>query len=270
MFKTPEPLDLDRHVRLKLASTPDYRFAADQIVCPVVSGEMWQVAREYIMVFPIGGNDLPLALMGTQAGVNAYVGDGNPAWWARYVPAHFRRYPFVAASQPAQPGDDGRDSQRFTLCVDTSAPQLHEADGQPLFNEDHSPSELLDRVRQALISLQRDFDITRALVKQIDEAGLLIERSLTVEPVDSEPVSLQGFRLVDQEKLRAASPALLASLISTRALDLIYAHVGSLSNLQDGLLARIASGKVVTTAGSAEVDIGKLLGTSDDTIQFNF
>lgn len=268
MFKTPETLSPDKHLNLKLSSTPDYRFTVEEIVCPVVSGEMWQVAREYILVFPSKDEGLPLALMGTQEGVNAYLGDGNPPWWGRYVPAHFRRYPFVAAPVSSKEGDSD-EQQRFTVCIDTSAPQLSEDSGQPLFNEDGSGTELLDKVQKALISLQRDFGITQALVKQIDESGLLIDQALTIKPVDREPVALQGFRIVDQKKLRSASPVLLESLIKAGALDLIYAHICSLSNLQDGLLAKKASGQIETPPSADDIDIESLFGDSDDIFKFS-
>lgn len=252
MFQTPEALSPDKHLGLKLSSVPDYQFTAEQIVCPVVSGEMWQVAREYILVFPKTTDALPLALMGIQAGVNAYLGDGNPPWWGRYIPAHFRRYPFVAAPKPAEE-QDTEDQQRFTVCIDTSAPQLSYVDGQPLFNSDGSGTELLENVQKALLSLQQDFSITQALVKQIDETGLLIDKALTIKPSQGEPVGLQGFRIIDQDRLRQASPDLLAGLIKTRALDLIYAHIGSLSNLQDGLLAKRARGEVQTASPVADL-----------------
>lgn len=269
MFQTPEALSPDRHLSLKLSSAPDYRFAAQEIVCPVVAGEMWQIAREFIMVFPKQNDGLPLALMGAQAGVNAYLRDGNPpTWLGRYVPAHFRRYPFIAAPAVAQEGDTN-DQQCFTVCIDTSAPQLSEVSGQPLFNADGTGTALLKNVQQALLSLQQDSGITQALVKQIDGAGLLIDQALTVKPVDSDPVGLQGFRIVDQEKLRNASPELLASLIKTRALDLIYAHIGSLSNLQDGLLAKKATGQAGGLSAQA-VDVEKLFGSEDDTLKFDF
>lgn len=270
MFKTPEALSPDRHLALKLAAEPDYRFAAQEVVCPVVSGEMWHVAREYIMVFPLQPEALPLAILGTQAGVNAYVGDGNPPWWGRYVPAHLRRYPFGAAPAPSQEGVEA-DKQRFTVCIDTSAPQLNEFTGQPLFNTDGSGTELLARVQQALLGLQQDQGITQALVKQISDTGLLVEQALTIKPVDAEPVALAGFRVIDQQKLREAPPELLASLIKTRALDLIYAHIGSLSNLQDGLLAKKARGEVknVDAQEAQELDFDSLFGNGNETIRFN-
>lgn len=252
MFQSPEPLNMDKHARLKLSRIPDYRFAAKEIVSPVVSGEMWQISREYIMVFPKGVQGLPLALMGTQSGVNTYVGEGNPPWWGRYVPAHLRRYPFAAALKPGYQGQP-EGQQYFTVLIDTKAPQLSEEHGQPLFTENGQATPLLQEVQKALMSLQQDSAITQELVRQIDEAGLLIDQVLTINPVGGEPVGLQGFRIIDQKRLREASSALLSQLIKTHALDLIYAHICSLSNLQDGLLAKKAAGAVRTTVSEEEL-----------------
>lgn len=268
MFKTPEPLSPDRHRRLRLASTPDYRFAAHEVVAPFVSGEMWQIAREYITVFSKQLDELPLAILGTEAGVNGYVGDGNPPWWGRYVPAHLRRYPFILAPRTATP-DDAKGDQRFTLYIDTAAPQLNETEGRPLFKEDGQLAELLQEVQQALLGLQQDFALTQSLVKQIDAAGLLVEQALTVKRQGREPVALTGFRIIDQAKLRTCPPELLSSLAKSRALDLIYAHIGSLTNAQDGLLAKKASGQR-PSALLQDVDIDALLNSGDGTLKLNF
>lgn len=267
MFKTPEALSPDKHRSLKLSATPDYRFAAQEIACPVVSGEIWQIAREYIIVFPKQAESLPLALMGTQLGVNAYLGDGNPPWWGRYVPAHLRRYPFILAPRAPEP-DDETGQQRFTLYIDTAAPQLNQTEGRPLFKDDGQPAELLQEVQHALLGLQRDLAITQALVKQIDNAGLLIEQTLTVKRPGHDPIGLTGFRLIDQAKLRACPPEQLASLAATRALDLIYAHIGSLSNAQDGLLARRAAGESIGSTRS-DKDIDRLFD-NDDMLKLDF
>lgn len=268
MFKIPEPLSPDRHLRLRLASAPDYRYAAAEALTPFVSGEMWQIAREYITVFSRQADALPLAVLGTKTGVNGYVGDGNPPWWGRYVPAHLRRYPFVLAPATAQTAD-APGEQRFTLYIDTSAPQLNEAEGRPLFKADGQPAELLQEVQQALLGLQQDFAITQALVKQIDEAGLLTEHAVTVQQQGREPLALTGFRVVDQAKLRACAPELLSSLARTGALDLIYAHIGSLSNAIDGLLTKNAAGPQAN-AMPPGLDIDALLGGGDGTLKLNF
>ena len=268
MFKTPEPVNRDKHARLKLSMVPDYRYAATQLVTPFVSGEMWQVAREFITVFSLQADALPLAILGTEAGVNAYVGDAaDPPWWGRYVPAHLRRYPFILAPRTAETGD-ALDEQRFTLCLDAAATQLNEVEGRPLFTADGQPSELLHEVQKALLGLQQDLAITQALVKQIDQAGLLIEQTLTVNRAGRDAVALNGFRLVDQAKLRSCPPALLAELASSRALDLIYAHIGSLSNVQDGLLAKKAAAQPVPAL--KDFDLDTLLASDGGTFKFNF
>lgn len=274
MFKTPEPVNPEFHARLKLSLVPDYRYAATQLVTPFVSGEMWQVAREFIAVFGLQADDLPLAILGTEAGVNSYVGDGRtgtPAWWGRYVPAHLRRYPFILAPRTQAPGDAPQD-QRFTLCLDRSAAQLNGVEGRPLFTADGQPAELLQEVQQALLGLQQDWAITQALVRQIDAAGLLVEQPLTVPRAGREPVAFNGFRVVDQGALRACPPDVLAELARTRALDLVYAHIASLSNVQDGLLAKKAAGPLPDAAPPAvkDFDIDALLAGDGGTFQFNF
>ena len=271
MFHNPVPLSPDQHRQLRLADVPQYRFAAHEVATPVFSGEMWQIAREYITVFSQKSDELPLAILGAQAGVNAYVGDGSPGaplWRARYVPAHLRRYPFILAPRAAEAGDAATD-QRFTLCLDADAPQLNSVQGRPLFTHDGQSAELLAEVQQALSGLQRDFAITQKLVQQIDAAGLLVEHTLQLPRAGLAPAALSGFRVVDPAKLRSAAPALLAELAQTGALDLIYAHMGSLTNLHDGLLAKKANTDTKSAPlSSSEMDA--LLASDDGTFSFNF
>ena len=270
MFKNPEALSPEKHISLKLSGAPDYRFAANEIVCPIVSGEIWQVARDYIIVFPTHPQGLPLALLGTQVGMNAYIGDTKNLWKARYIPAHLRRYPFIAAPI-STPADEVNDQQRYTVCIEPNAPQLSESVGQPLFNADGSGTELLKTVQNALITLHYDFNITQTLVKQINEAGLLINQTLTFKPLNREPFAIEGFCIVDQQKLRNAEPDLIASLIKSRALDLIYAHIGSLSNIHDGLLARQVNEPTANKQQELKADVeGLFTSIDDDMIKFNF
>ena len=275
MFRNPQAVTFEQHGQLKLSTTPDYRYCAGEIVTPFVSGEMWQIAREFITVFPLTADGLPLALLGTEAGVNAYVGDGSagtPPWWGRYVPAHLRRYPFILAPRAAEAGDAATD-QRFTLCIDADAPQLGTVQGRPLFTHDGHSAELLREVQQALSSLQRDFAITQALVRQIDAAGLLAEHTLQVPRAGRAPAAFSGFRVVDVSKLRACAPQVLAELARSGALDLVYAHIGSLANVSDGLLAKKDAMRPAAAPASADLqglDIDSLLGGGDGTLKLNF
>ncbi len=235
MFQTPELLDPAKHAQLKLSATPDYRFTAEQIFCPVFFSELWQIAREYLMVFSRNPSDPPLAVLGLRQGENAYSSQDAPQWKGRYIPAHFRRYPFILAPLPATTAQDG---QRFAMLIERAAPHFSEVQGQPLFTPNGAPTKLLLNIQKLLGSLENDSRVTCAMTRQIDEAGLLIEQGLTLHPVGLKPVAMHGFRIVDQTKLRALEPELLCELAKTRALDLIYAHICSLTNLHDGLLAQ--------------------------------
>mgnify|MGYP003643654202 CR=1 FL=1 len=263
MFKQPEALNVERHASLGLADQPNYSHAAEEMLTPVFSGEAWQVAREYTLVFPneVG---LPLAILGYQQGVNAYLGN-NGSWWGRYVPAHIRRYPFIAAPQQT----DG-DQQQFTVMIDASAPQLLEDAGQPLF-EDGKPSKLLHEVQRVLANLQKDTQRTHQLVKQIDEAGLLVKQSLHIKVKEGEDKGLQGFRVIDREAFRQCDGETLSALNKSGALGLIQAHFCSLTNLQDGLLAKKAAGKIGQTGlpeGPATLE--ELFNEGDDDFIFDF
>lgn len=55
-------------------------------------------------------------------------------------------------------------------------------------------------------------------------------------------MSLTGFRVIDVKALAALEPARLASLRSSGALTLAYAHLLSLSNREDGWIVKARAG----------------------------
>ena len=251
LFKQPKPLDSQAHRSLRLQARQPYHFAAQQSLVPVMAGEMAQVAREYAVVFSDAPGSLPLALLGIRQGHNAYVRPSGH-WLARYVPAHVRRYPFVLAEHVPADGPVGT-SSRLVL-VDADAPHLVSEGGLPLFDDDGAPSKVLQQVQQVLVMLERDSERTLQQMAQIESAGLLVERVLPVTPRAGKPVGLQGLRVVDEARLAALEPAVLHALQQSGALKLVYAHLLSLVNLQDGPLveaASDASGAATSEAGSA-------------------
>ncbi|MGM0984663.1 MAG: SapC family protein [Pseudomonadota bacterium] len=261
MFNNPVSLNPETHRHLRYDGNQSYGFAADLMLTPVVSGEIKQVAREYVIVFSTGEKPLPQALLGTERGINAYVGD-NPKWWARYVPAHLRRYPFIlSAPSSAKDGE-----QRFTVMFDDDAPHLGEIDGEPLFDQDGGPTPVLESIQHALSTLQTDFERTAKLVRQLEEHGLLVDQPIKVTPPSGEPRGLKGFRVVDEEKLNSLGGDSLKTLYNSGALKLVFAHLISLSNLRDGVLAK----KPGRQPGGGETpDLESLFG-GDDDFSFDF
>jgi hypothetical protein len=227
------PLNRDRHRHLRLAPNQPYHFARELMLCPVFSGELREVCRDYVIVFGAAGSP-PQALLGSEQGVNAYVADSGH-WLGRYVPAHLRRHPFYFA--PVQGAAEG--GQTFAVGIDETAPHLAGDQGEALFNADGTPAPLLERIKTALADLHRDGEATTKMAGQLDELGLLAERRLQLRRRDGSQRAIAGVRAIDTEKLAALDGDTLARLHRNGALMLAYAHLVSLANLRDGVLTHV-------------------------------
>jgi hypothetical protein len=151
----------------------------------------------------------------------------------------------------------------MAVVIDPTAPHLGTEQGEPLFNDDGTPSPLLERVKAMLATLQRDFQATMQQVAMLEEAGLLVARGMKVKPRGGAERTLAGFRVVDGEKLRDLEPETLARLHRSGALMLAYAHLISLANALDGVLV-----KPHAQAASAPVQ-GFTLSEDDGMLDFS-
>lgn len=234
MFKQLKPLNREEHRSLRFSAKQPYHFAADMMVSPIVAGEAAMIAREYPIVFARAADDVPLALLGVKEGVNAYVRPSGH-WMARYIPAHVRRFPFMLANSTSPDKLNGK--RAFTIMIDTAAPHFSSEQGEALFTPTGEPTAVLLKVQEVLTNLQHDTERTRKLVHALDAAGLLIERVLQAKPKNGgKPLALKGMRVIDTTKLATCAPDTLQALNRSGALMLIYAHLISLANLQDGPL----------------------------------
>ena len=111
------------------------RRSAQTHAIPLTVDEFALVQRHYPIVFSIGDNPIPIALMGLNEGVNVFLDeDGRPLDPNLYIPAYIRRYPFLLAR--LRP-----DSDELSLCFDPTADAVGEFDeGEALFDGDQ-PSE---------------------------------------------------------------------------------------------------------------------------------
>ena len=147
---------------------------------------------------------------------------------------------------------------------DAAARHFERPDGHALLDAQGQPTEVLKKVQQVLIALQKDQERTRGLVDQLDQAGLLIEQTITVTQGEHKH-RLGGFRLLDAKALAGLDADALAKLRDSGALALAYAHLLSLTNLQDGLIARAYRG----ADPEAPADLDQVFGTDDD-FSFDF
>lgn len=247
MFKQLKPLSREEHRNLRFNANQSYHFAANLMVSPIVAGEAAMIAREYPIVFGPTADDLPLALLGVKSGVNAYV-RSTGHWMARYIPAHVRRFPFMLADSKAPDALNGK--RAYTIMIDANAPHFANEQGEALLTPTGEPTDILLKVQEVLTNLQHDTERTKKMIHDVEVAGLLEERVLQAKPKNGgKPLALKGMRAIDHTKLAACPPETLQTLLRSGTLMLIYAHLISLNNLQDGPLLQGVPEPLTTQTG---------------------
>ena len=138
MYKDLVPLSSVDHASWKVRGLDQIGFAKDEHAIPVTVDEFALAQRHYPIVFSVGDNPVPLALMGLNEGINTFIDPEGKVAEAIYLPAYIRRYPFLLAK--LRP-----DAEELSLCFDPTTEALGAfEDGEPLF-ADGQPTESVTR-----------------------------------------------------------------------------------------------------------------------------
>lgn len=236
-YQRPVPLNPDVHLQARLGPLEgNFSFSAHTNSIPLAAVEFFDTAREYPIAFAGKGTGgfFPIALLGVRENENLFVGP-NGRWDANYVPAFVRRYPFVLAEK--------QDANDFNVYLDEAYPGFGADKGERLFTDAGEHTPMLKQALEFLSTYQGEITRTRQFAERLQELGLLVPRVLEVVRKDQAPLVLQGFSVVDEERLVALDDAKLIELARSGFLGWIYAHLMSLGNvprLAERLEARMA------------------------------
>ena len=240
-YNAIEPINVGQHGKMKVRNDLKVpRFATGHAV-PVTVDEFALVQRHYPIVFAIGDNPVPIALMGLNEGVNVFLDENGQARdEAVYIPAYLRRYPFLLAR--LRP-----DSDELSLCFDPTSEAIgNSKDGQPLFDGEQ-PSEATKAILRFCEQFEAAGQRTAAFVEELNKSGLLMEGEVAIQPQGSEqPFIYRGFKMVDEEKLRGLRGDELRKMNQNGLLPLIYAHLFSLTLMRDVFGRQVAQGRTPT------------------------
>ena len=239
-YQSLSAFNQEQHGQLSFpAQAPNYAFAAQANIVPLLVNEASQAVRHYPLVFVPGGKDEPLvlaAMVGLGDDVNRFV-DGNKQWRAdTYIPAYVRQYPFLAVNTP-----DGKEK---ILGIDLSADWIKTTGAMAFVGTDGKPTVRL----QQTLAFAREFQMfaqrTSAMAQALQEAGVLEEGTLTLQANDqpqgqaaAEPRKVSGFVIVSEAKLNALSDEAVLKLHKSGAMGLAYAQLLSMSNLGNVMAA---------------------------------
>ena len=237
-YEHPVALNRAEHKNLRLKGVPNMKFAMNTHSVPLTAAEFGLAARDLLIVFagPDAANAGPIALLGLRQNENLYV-DAAGQWAPNtYVPAFVRRYPFVLAEKPA--GQEGGD---FAVFLDQGFEGFNAVDGERLFNEDGTDTELLKNAVGFLGEFQQNIERTRIFMQYLVKHDLLEARNVQLhkgEPDSGHGITLNGLFMVNEEKLRALDEKVAHEMLREGVMAWIYAHLLSLSNI-DRLARRL-------------------------------
>jgi hypothetical protein len=232
----------------------DYAFTRNVNSVPLMAVEFAHAALDYAIVFA-GRDDeiMPAVVLGLRRNENRYLTQAG-AWDAKYIPAFVRRYPFVFSS-------DGS-GKTFTLCIDEAFKGFNQQGrGERLFGEDAKPTPYVQRVLNFLQEYQAQFQRTQALCRKLRELELLDPMEAQVTLKSGTQLSLTGFMVVNRERLRKLSGEVLAELVKTDDLELIYTHLQSMGRFSD-VVNRLAGPSADEVAGSGPVEAAQEAGSA--------
>lgn len=230
-FVTPLISRLHRRLSYEAPVQPDYQFAARANLAALTVDEFPIALTEFPIVFSKAEDSLPMALLGDpKVAHNQFVNpDGN---WREggYIPAVIRRYPFLLARL-----DD--DADEASLCFDGACTWLRAQDEGNLFNAEDEATP----TTQAILDFCRRFETavrrTHAFVEELREFELLVDLRIGGDADGNGAVSLPGFQMVDEERLRQLRAEQLRRLMLSGSQGRIFAHLFSLRHLNHLALA---------------------------------
>lgn len=237
-YNAIEPLNANQHGKAKVRGIDKIDQLGSTHAIPVTVDEFMLAQRHYPIVFTIGENPVPIALMGLNEGVNVFIDeDGRPLEQGMYIPAYIRRYPFLLAR--LRP-----DSDELSLCFDPTANAVGEYDeGEALFDGDQ-PSEATKAILQFCEQFETAGQRTAAFIEELTKADLLMDGEVAIQPEGAEqPFVYRGFRMVDEEKIRNMRGDELRRINQNGILPLIFAHLFSLSEMRNVFGRQVQQGK---------------------------
>lgn len=226
LYREPVPLNSQHHRHLKLQRFADFSLLSTTHAVMVNAIEFPLAALSFPVVFVPGDKSDPnikaVAILGLVPNDNLFVEDGR--WLADYVPAFFRRLPFLTAPLAG--------SDQVGVYIDVQWPGLSPTEGDPLFGDDGAQAPTLTAAIEFLQAFDTEAARSAQLGARLEALGLLTPMKADVTLPNGSQLTVDGFMVVDEDKLSKLSDAVVMELHRSGALGLVHAHLLSLQQMR--------------------------------------
>ena len=238
-YKSIVPLSTQFHPKHGLALQTDVAFTRSTHAIPITVDEFAVAQRNFPIVFGMGENPAPLALLSLIDGLNLFI-DADGKWQeGAYMPAFIRRYPFMLAKL-------GPDAVDLSLCFDDTAGMVTPEAEDKLFDGE-APTATTQRILEFCGQFEQAITRTRGFMDEMEKLELLIDGEVTIQQPGRDPAVYRGFRMVAEERLHALRGDQARKMVQNGMMGLIYAHLFSLSQIT--MLFEKAQARAVSIGG---------------------
>ncbi|GAA0733046.1 SapC family protein [Sphingomonas japonica] len=239
LYNKLEPLSSAQHGDYRVRRSDTAKFLATQHAIPVTVEEFPMIARRMPIIFSVGADPVPLALMAMNEGMNMFFDEeGKATETDVYIPAYIRRYPYLLAK--LRP-----DSDELSLCFDPTSDTIGAfEDGEKLF-DNGEPTELTKGILNFAEQFEQAGMRTGQFMREIREMDLLMAGEISIQPDNApQPFIYRGFQMIDEKKVNELRGDQLRKMVQSGMLPLVYAHLFSLSLMRDLFGKQLRSGKL--------------------------
>jgi hypothetical protein len=234
-----EPLSSEAHAAYRIRPQDSAPYLANQHAIPITVEEFPLVQRHMPIVFSVGDDAIPLALMGLNEGVNVFMDDNGKVRGDApiYIPAYVRRYPFMLAKLRPE-------ADELSLCFDPTSDAIGDfSEGEPLF-DGTQPSEATKQILSFNEQFEQAGQRTQNFMKELREQELLMDGEVSIQMEgNDQPFIYRGFQMVNEQKLVDLRGDQLRKMSQSGMLPLLYAHLFSLSLMRDVFSRQAQLGK---------------------------
>lgn len=213
-MKELEILNSEQHRHLRLRR----RAEAIPHFVPIVTSELSEAAVCCPILLaknPENGRFYVGAMFGFKPGENLLADDFGVS--RTFHPLDLERQGFFASHE--------------NIAIDVEHPRMSETDGDPLFDEDGEPTDVLKRIQRALGLLVTGNTETEAFIRVLVELRLIEPIDISLRFDDGETLHLEGLYTISLDSVADLDDAHALSLFRKGYLQLVYTIAGSLKQI---------------------------------------
>jgi len=225
VFKKLEVLNKIEHKNKSIRDVKDFLYSKELINAPIALSEFFEACKNYPIFFAKDKDNKWFAsvLLGYKQGENLFIDEKGVWKELHYIPAFVRTYPFILVNQENQ--------KDLVIAIEKDF-LTDEENPKKLFDTEGNNSEFLNSALNFLNQYYADSISTTQFIKQLEDWELLEEKIATVVNNKGEKFNLNGFFVINEEKLKHLSKKKKDDICAKNAYSLITAHLISLSNIQ--------------------------------------